>query len=96
MTHGARAWQRLSSHPVLSVFDISQTDADEGVAEPVEITHQLTGEDETEIFERTAAIMRARGWDVASVDIAREGLNGYTDPTTREIRVDEAGPRPEG
>ena len=76
-------------YPVLSVFDISQTDADENAVEPVEITQHLVGEDETEIFERTAAFMRSRGWDVALEDIAREGLNGYTTPSTRQIRVDE-------
>ena len=76
-------------YPVLSVFDISQTDAEEGAAEPVEITRHLVGEDESEIFARTAAFMRGRGWDVALEDITREGLNGYTDPESRQIRVDE-------
>lgn len=76
-------------YPVLSVFDISQTDAEEGAAEPVEVTRHLVGEDEGAIFDRTAAFMRSRGWDVALEDIAREGLNGYTDPESRQIRVDE-------
>lgn len=76
-------------YPVRYVFDISQTDAEEGAIEPVEITRHLVGEDEGEIFERTAAFLRDRGWDVSLEDITREGLNGYTDPETRQIRVDE-------
>lgn len=86
---GEETTRNRAFYPVLSVFDISQTDAEEGAVEPVEITHHLVGEDDGEIFERTAAFLRGRGWDVALEDIAREGLNGYTDPETREIRVDE-------
>lgn len=86
---GEETTSRRAYYPVLSVFDISQTDADENAVEPVEITHHLVGEDESEIFERTAAFMRSRGWDVELEDIAREGLNGYTTPSTRQIRVDE-------
>jgi len=86
---GEEVTSRRAYYPVLSVFDISQTDADENAVEPVEIAHHLVGEDETEIFERTAAFMRGRGWDVELEDIAREGLNGYTTPDTRQIRVDE-------
>lgn len=76
-------------YPILSVFDISQTDAAEGALEPVEIAMHLEGDDETAIFERTAEFMRGRGWDVALEDIKAEGLNGYTRPSTREICVDE-------
>lgn len=86
---GEETTRSRAYYPVLSVFDISQTDADEGAIEPVEIAHHLLGEDEGEIFERTAEFMRGRGWDVALEDITREGLNGYTNPATRQIRVDE-------
>ena len=86
---GEEVTSRRAYYPVLSVFDISQTDADENAVEPVEIAHHLVGEDETEIFERTATFMRNRGWDVELEDITREGLNGYTTPDSRQIRVDE-------
>lgn len=86
---GEEVTSRRAYYPVLSVFDISQTDADEGAVEIVELSHHLVGEDESGIFERTATFMRSRGWDVELEDIARDGLNGYTAPKTRQIRVDE-------
>jgi len=74
--------------PVLSVFDISQTDAKEGALEPVELAIPLQGEDPDAILDQVAEFMRGRGWDVALEDIEREGLNGYTCHLPREIRVD--------
>lgn len=76
-------------YPVLSVFDISQTDGDEIPAAPAQPV-LLEGDDETAIYERTAAFLRGRGWDVAVEPIAAPGVNGFTSPATREIRVDEA------
>lgn len=85
-TTGTRAY-----YPILSVFDISQTDPIDGATalEPVEIATPLEGDDESAIFDRVAAFMRGRGWSVELEDIPQDGLNGYTRFTPREIRVDE-------
>lgn len=73
-------------YPVLSVFDISQTDGDPIPDTPAS-PELLTGDDEAEIYDRTADFLRGRGWDVAIEDITTPGLNGYTAPLTREIRI---------
>jgi len=62
--------------PILSVFDISQTDLDEGRTDDGEILQLLTGADDAGIFSRTADYMRSLGW---IVDLGDTGdRNGYT------------------
>lgn len=63
--------------PVLSVFDIDQTELDEGRSDDeFEIARRLTGEDEHGIFERVAAFVTRRGWTVELGDTTP--YNGYT------------------
>lgn len=62
--------------PMLSVFDISQTDATEAWQEP-EITHRLTGADESGIYAATADYLTAEGWTIEREAIPGEA-NGYT------------------
>lgn len=62
--------------PVLSVFDISQTELDEGRTDDGEILQLLTGADDSGIFARTADLMRSLGWTVELGDSGH--ANGFT------------------
>ncbi|GAB2864664.1 ArdC-like ssDNA-binding domain-containing protein [Nocardioides pacificus] len=86
---GDEVERRLARFPVLSVFDISQTDPIEG-AEPLpeHPAQRLTGDDHAGIFEAMAEHMSGLGWSVTRERIAGE-LNGYTTTDgTRRIVVD--------
>jgi len=66
----------LRRFPILSVFDISQTDPIEGVEQVESPTRLLSGEDHAGIYDAMAAHMSAQGWTVAREEIT--GRNGYT------------------
>lgn len=76
-TTGDEVEKRLQRFPILSVFDISQTDPIEGAPQPEEPSRRLTGEDPAGIYEAMAAHMIARGWSVTREEIVGE-TNGYT------------------
>ncbi|NKS56265.1 ImmA/IrrE family metallo-endopeptidase [Rhodococcus hoagii] len=63
--------------PILSVFDIAQTDPIDGHPQPEHPARRLEGEDPTQIADRVAAVMVARGWNVTREAIPGE-VNGYT------------------
>ena len=74
--------------PVVSVFDISQTDPIEGVEQPECPAVALQGDDHAALYERTAAWMTAQGWTVTREQIPGE-TNGFcTVDGTRRIVVD--------
>jgi hypothetical protein len=81
--------RKVPTFPILSVFDISQTDPIEGHPQPEEISTLLTGADPAHIFDRTAAVMTGRGWTVTREPVAGSA-NGYTTTdASRRIVVDE-------
>ncbi len=74
-------------YPMLSVFDIGQTDPIDPEAEdPSEIVHRLTGDDSLGILEAVTAYLAAKGWTVDREPIRGE-VNGYTtmDGTQRVV-----------
>ena len=74
--------------PVVSVFDISQTDPIEGVEQPIAPVAQLQGDDPADLFERIAAWMTGQGWTVTREQIPGE-VNGFcTIDGSRRIVVD--------
>lgn len=77
-----RSWAR---YPIVSVFDVSQT---EGDALPEIQPEYLEGDDVDGIFDRAAAYISSLGWNVELEDIAQPGLNGYTRGDVHQIRVD--------
>lgn len=85
---GEETTKRRAYFPVLSVFDISQTELEEGRTDDSSIVTLLTGADETDIFGRVADLMRGQGW---TVRVGNTGIaNGYTTTDgTREIVVGE-------
>lgn len=50
--------------PVVSVFDISQTDPIEGFEEPTNPVRALTGEDTANVYDRLEAYLAGNGWTV--------------------------------
>ena len=72
-------------YPVLSVFDVADTEGDPLPEQPA---IYLEGDDANGLFAPLAEFITAQGWDVALEDIAEDGLNGYTQGSTRRIRVD--------
>lgn len=65
-------------YPILSVFDISQTDPIEGAEEPPTVTHLLTGEDTKGLYTQVHDFLKGKGWSVKRSPLARQ-LNGYTE-----------------
>lgn len=72
-------------YPVLSVFDVADTEGDPLPEQPA---IYLEGDDVDGLFAPLAEFITAQGWDVALEDIPEDGLNGYTQGSTRRIRVD--------
>ncbi|MGO8609860.1 hypothetical protein ACC848_43670, partial [Rhizobium johnstonii] len=60
----------------------------EGEPLPEQPAVYLEGDDVAGLFDKLAEYITGQGWDVALEDITQDGLNGYTDGTTRQIRVD--------
>ena len=74
--------------PVVSVFDISQTDPIEGVEQPTAPVAQLQGDDPAALYERISEWMTGQGWTVTREQIPGE-TNGFcTVDGTRRIVVD--------
>lgn len=74
--------------PVVSVFDISQTDPIEGVEQLPAPVAQLQGDDHAALYERISEWMTGQGWTVTREQIPGES-NGYcTVDGTRRIVVD--------
>lgn len=69
--------QRRVYYPILSVFDISQTDPTEGWVEPETGCERLTGEDEAGIYGTIEEYLTGIGWSVTREEIPGE-TNGYT------------------
>ncbi|SFA45125.1 protein of unknown function [Rhodococcoides kroppenstedtii] len=85
---GDESTRKVPTFPILSVFDQGQTDPIEGHPQPEPVAHRLTGDDPAAIYDRTAAVMTARGWTVTREIIEGE-TNGYTTTDgTRRIVVD--------
>ncbi|WP_069164579.1 ArdC-like ssDNA-binding domain-containing protein [Nocardia altamirensis] len=79
--------------PILSVWDISQTEPIPGVAQPGELARRLSGEDHANIYDRAASVLTARGWDVSRQEIPGE-KNGYTTLTGPQRVVVDSGLSP--
>jgi len=72
--------------PVLSVFDISQTEPIPGATPiPESPAQQLTGNDDHGVFDPLAAHLHGGGWDVLREPLTH--ANGYTDPDRRVVII---------
>lgn len=80
----------LRRFPILSVFDVDQTDPIEGAEVPTSPAQRLTGDDPDGIYDAMAAHMTGQGWTVVREPIAGE-TNGYTTTDgSKRIVVDDA------
>lgn len=87
MKRNAKGEPVVPYFPMLSVFDIAQTDAGEDWTEP-DLAHRLSGDDQHGIYAATADYLTAQGWTVARESIPGE-VNGFTTMDgSRRIVVD--------
>lgn len=74
--------------PILSVFDISQTDLMEGAEDYSSPARRLTGSDDLGIVAKVTEFLTVRGWTVTHEEIPGE-VNGYTTTDgTRRVVID--------
>lgn len=80
--------------PILSVFDIAQTDPIDGAEQVEAPTQRLTGEDPHGIYAAVEAHLVAQDWSVEREPVAGGTTNGYTTTDgTRRVVVDaDLGP----
>ena len=76
--NGDEVETKLTRFPVLSVFDIGQTDLIDG-AEDASIVDQLTGTDDHGVINALTGYLVGKGWTITR-EILAGGMNGYTDP----------------
>ena len=85
---GEESKRKVPTYPVLSVFDISQTDPIEGHPQLEPIARRLEGEDTAAILDRVRDVMTGQGWTVTREPIPGS-TNGYTTlDGSRRIVVD--------
>ena len=78
----------ITYYPVLSVFDIGQTDpTDPEADDPSTLAQRLSGEDELGIVDAVTDYLTAQGWSVQRQPISG-AANGYTDPEGRRVVID--------
>lgn len=78
----------ITYYPVLSVFDIGQTDpTDPEADDPSTLAQRLSGEDELGIVDAVTDYLTAQGWTVERQPISGP-TNGYTDPEARRVVID--------
>ncbi|CAM3424330.1 ArdC-like ssDNA-binding domain-containing protein [Tsukamurella hominis] len=79
---GTETEKKVPIFPILSVFDISQTDPIEGHplagATTAPETPRLTGDDTTGIYDRLVQVLEARGWTIIRGETRHHAIDGTT------------------
>lgn len=90
---GEEEEKRLARFPLLTVFDIAQTDPIEGAEQVTDPVQLLTCDDPAGITTAVTAWLHDRGWTLTREQV-RVGLNGYTttDGTQRVVVNDALEP----
>lgn len=86
--NGDETERKIARFPILTVFDVSQTEPIEGAEQVADLTAHVEGDDVTGIAAKVAAWLTGQGWTVEVEPI--DGLtNGYTttDGTKRVVTV---------
>lgn len=81
---GEETERQITYYPIVTVFDISQTDLIDGHTDDSTPTHQLTGTSDHGILAALTAALGTDGWTVTSEPL-RGTVNGYTNPATRQV-----------
>lgn len=80
--------QVITYYPVLSVFDIGQTDPiDPDTDDPSTLAQRLTGDDQLGIVDAVTDYLTDQGWTVTREQISGPA-NGYTDREARRVVID--------
>jgi len=88
--NGDEVEKRIARFPILSVFDIGQTELiDPEQGDPGTITAQLTGGDDFGIVDALSAYLTEEGWTVERSSLPGT-MNGVTRPETMTIVIDES------
>ena len=79
--------------PIVSVFDMSQTEPIEGFADPFEIVSKLEGDDPLGLYEAVSTYLTSLGWKISREPIPRD-VNGFTtiDGTKRVVIEESLAP----
>ena len=85
---GEEVEKSITRFPVLSVFDIGQTEPIDGVPDNSTITRQLVGADDLGIVDALSDHLRAQGWTITRQNLAGT-KNGYTRPEGRLVVLEE-------
>ncbi|QJU56287.1 ArdC-like ssDNA-binding domain-containing protein (plasmid) [Herbiconiux sp. KACC 21604] len=73
--------------PILSVFDISQTDVIDGETDPMQLVRPLTGVEDHGFSAALTNYLTGEGWDVRHEPIPGD-TNGYARPADRTVTID--------
>jgi antirestriction protein ArdC len=85
--NGDEVEKKIARFPILSVFDIGQTDLIEGAEDPGMITRQLTGADDFGVVDALSGYLVEGGWTV-KYRLLQGQKNGYTDPKAMAVVID--------
>ncbi|MFP3463878.1 ArdC-like ssDNA-binding domain-containing protein [Leifsonia sp. SIMBA_070] len=80
--------RRIVRYPILTVFDIRQTDPIDGAEDPSSITQQLTGADDHGVIGALTNYLLAEGWSIHYRPLPGS-RNGYTDPDSQAVVLDD-------
>ena len=83
--NGDEVEKRIARFPILSVFDVAQTDLVDGAADP-SIVDDLTGADGHGVVDALSAYLDGEGWTVEHKDLTG-GRNGYSDPEGQRVVI---------
>lgn len=85
---GEEVEKSITRFPVLSVFDISQTEPIDGVPDNSTLTRQLVGVDDLGIVDTLSDHLNAQGWTIKRQNLPGT-KNGYTKPEERLVVLEE-------
>jgi len=84
---GTETERRIPRYPILSVFDLTQTDPIPGTDDHTSPAQRLTGDDDHGITDTLTTYLSSHGWTVSREPIPGDA-NGYVDPATRRVVID--------
>ncbi|TIH36148.1 ArdC-like ssDNA-binding domain-containing protein [Subtercola vilae] len=85
--NGEAQEKRVARFPILSVFDISQTDPAEGAPDATALTEQLTGTADFGVTTALTAHLISDGWTVSYRSLPGT-MNGYADAAEMSVVLD--------
>ena len=85
--NGESQEKKITRFPILSVFDIGQTELIEGVEDAGTLAAQLTGADDFGILDVLTTYLVVEGWTVEHRRIPGR-MNGFTDPQEMGVVLD--------